>query len=163
MLNIFNAMNRVPNTNPPDFIPNKNEGEILQGPGSVMVGPGNNPPQGPGPVSIGPGNMPFQGGPGPIIINPGNKPPQQGPGPVINPGNMMPPGGFNPPRPPHQKLRPCIGRFTYLWLNNGSEFWFYVESVTTRFIYGWRLRRGRWEQGRINVNRIEAFYCNRRD
>ena len=158
MSNLFKANRsyRIPNENPPDFVPNKNQGEVLQEPGPVMTNAGydeNNPPGGPGPVIQSYGGFPNQ----PIIIG--------GPGPVINPGQWGPGGGpGNPrPRPPHLKLRPCQGRFTYLWLNNGAEFWFYVQAVTPRYLFGWRIRRGRWEQGRIALNRIETFYCNRRD
>ena len=119
-----NAAYRIPNQNPPSFVPNKNQGENLGGPG----GPGPGMPPGPG------------GGPG-------------------GPGG---PGGA-PWQQPHQKLRPCVGKFAYLWLNNGSEYWFYVQSVTPQYLLGWRIRNGRWQNGRIAINRIERFYCNRRD
>ena len=141
MLNLFkvNDRYRQPNATTPNFTPDKNQGEKLQGPGPVIsISGATNPLQGPGPAIIGPGG-PGPGGPG-------------GPGPGGGPWNQ-----------PHHKLRPCTGKFTYIWLNNGSEFWFYVQSVTPRYLFGWRIRRGRWERGRIAINRIDTFYCNRRD
>ena len=131
-----NAAYRIPNQNPPSFVPNKNQGENLGGPG-----PGMPPGMGGGP-----------GGPGPGMP----------PGPGGGPGGPGGPGGA-PWQQPHQKLRPCVGKFAYLWLNNGSEYWFYVQSVTPQYLLGWRIRNGRWQNGRIAINRIERFYCNRRD
>ena len=134
-----NAAYRIPNQNPPSFVPNKNQGENLGGPGGP--GPGMPPGMGGGP-----------GGPGPGMP----------PGPGGGPGGPGGPGGA-PWQQPHQKLRPCVGKFAYLWLNNGSEYWFYVQSVTPQYLLGWRIRNGRWQNGRIAINRIERFYCNRRD
>ena len=128
-----NAAYRIPNQNPPSFVPNKNQGENFGGPG-----PGMPPGMGGGP-----------GGPGP--------------GMPTGPGGPGGPGGGPWWQQPHQKLRPCVGKFVYLWLNNGSEYWFYVQSVTPQYLLGWRIRNGRWQNGRIAINRIERFYCNRRD
>lgn len=137
---------RRPNGMPPAFIPQKEQGQSIQ--------------QGPGPVIIGANQGgPNQGGPNPW--GPGGPNPNQ---PGQGPNWPWQPGGNNPQwQNMANKIRPCRGRFTYLWLNNGSEFWFYIESVTPRYIYGWRLRNGRWESGRINLNRIDTFYCHRRD
>jgi hypothetical protein len=58
-----------------------------------------------------------------------------------------------------RELRRCINRFTYIWLINGSNFWFYPTYVDRQFLMGFRWRRNRWEFDRINVNRIIFFRC----
>lgn len=152
MLNLarLNANHRVPNSAPPNFTPQKSQGQSIQGPGPVIINPNQ---QGPGPVMGGPNqgwNPQGSGGPG----GPGGGP--GGPGP-------WQPGGGNQWQNIAHKIRPCQGKFTYIWLNNGSEFWFYIQTVSPRFIYGWRMRRRRWEYGRINLNRIDTFYCSTRE
>ena len=98
-------------------------------------------------------------GPGPVIQS---QFPPQGPGPVIGPqGPGAVVGEANGTAP--QKLQSCVGRFVYLWLDNGAEFWFFVQGVTPRYIFGWRLKEGRLERGRIVISRIETFYCHKRD
>ena len=120
---MFNLLKKYDNNReqnmPPDFIPQKQQGQKLFGPEPV--------------------------------IEPQWQP--QGPGPVISGGNHK----------NHQKLQICIGRFAYLWLDNGAEFWFFVQGVTPRYIFGWRFRNGRLERGRIVLSRIETFYCHKRD
>lgn len=142
---------RRPKGMPPAFIPQKEQGQpIQQGPGPVVIGPNSGGPAKPwGPPN--PGGSPKPGGPQP------NKPGQ-------GPNWPWQQGGYNPQwQNMANKIRPCRGQFTYLWLNNGSEFWFYIETITPRYVYGWRLRNGRWENGRIALDRIVSFYCNRRD
>lgn len=141
MFGLFNDSSKMP----PSYIPKKNQAEWMYVPGSM--------PQG-GPVIGGSGPMP-PGGPGPVIGGPGPMPPG-GPGPVISGGNQNQ-GTLQ------QKIRPCIRKFSYLWLDNGSEFWFYVQAVTPRYVIGWRMRNGNVERGRIALSRIEAFYCHKRD
>lgn len=56
-------------------------------------------------------------------------------------------------------IRRCINRFTYIWLINGNNFWFYPTFLDRQFVYGFRWRRNRWEYDRININRIIFFRC----
>jgi hypothetical protein len=56
-------------------------------------------------------------------------------------------------------IRACVNRFTYIWLFNGSNFWFYPTFVDGRFVRGFRWRRNRWEFDRIAINRIIFFRC----
>lgn len=134
---MFNLLRKNDNhreqNRPPDFIPQKQQGQELFGPGPVIQPQWS--PQGSGPV-IGPQWSPQ--GPGPVIID-----------------------GANSTTP--QKLQICVDRFVYLWLDNGNEFWFFVQGVTPRYIFGWRLKEGRLERGRIAISRIETFYCHKRD
>lgn len=56
-------------------------------------------------------------------------------------------------------MRGCLFRFTYIWLFNGNEFWFYPTYVDRQFVMGFRWRRNRWEFDRINLRRIFFFRC----
>jgi hypothetical protein len=56
-------------------------------------------------------------------------------------------------------LRGCLFRFTYIWLINGNNFWFYPTFIDRQFVMGFRWRRNRWEFDRINLRRILFFRC----
>ncbi len=56
-------------------------------------------------------------------------------------------------------FRRCMFRFTYIWLFNGNNFWFYPTFVGRQFVEGFRWRRNRWEYDRINIQRIFFFRC----
>jgi hypothetical protein len=53
----------------------------------------------------------------------------------------------------------CINSFTYIWLVNGNNFWFFPIFIDRQFVIGFRWRRNRWEFDRINLNRIFFFSC----
>lgn len=57
-------------------------------------------------------------------------------------------------------IRSCMFRNTYIWLNNGRNFWFFPMLVVGNQIIGfrWRQRRG-WVYDSINRNRIAFFQC----
>lgn len=136
MPSLFNnkVKTRRPKEMPPNFTPEKNQGT---------------------PISQGTGPVVNKSGMGQTIIGPSQgKGFGPGQGPSFGPGSGQNMAG---------KIRPCRGRFTYLWLRNRSEFWFFIERVTPQYIYGWRFQRGRWEDGRIALNRIERFFCFRRE
>mgnify|MGYP001159189861 CR=1 FL=1 len=131
--------------------------------------PGQRPPGMPSPGQGTPG-MP---GPGPGQGRPGGQPPSA-------------PPRFTPelPREEEQQLfsepsrsggpfagriidfrrRPrnfnnCLNRFTYIWMVNGDNFWFYPIDVRRNIIEGFRWRRNRWEYDRININRVLFHSC----
>lgn len=58
-----------------------------------------------------------------------------------------------------RNLRNCMNRFTYIWLINGSNFWFYPIFVGRNSIEGFRWRRNRWEYDRLLTNRILFHLC----
>ena len=146
------------------------------GPGGGPVGgPGGTP--GRGPVG-GPGMAPGRG--------PAPTPPGQGMGgqPMSAPPNFVPQlptiegqpfsgqpgerGQLERDRDPFGmgmffrqpgNFRRCINQFTYIWLFNGNNFWFYPINIRGSFIEGFRWRRNRWELDRINTNRILFFRC----
>lgn len=68
-------------------------------------------------------------------------------------GNM---GNFFPG---NMDIRRCMNRFTYVWLINGNNFWFYPVNIRRPFVEGFRWRRNHWEFDRINMNRILFFRC----
>jgi hypothetical protein len=53
----------------------------------------------------------------------------------------------------------CLYRFTYIWLINGNNFWFYPTAISWQQLEGWRWRNGRWDYDRINLRRIFFFTC----
>lgn len=53
----------------------------------------------------------------------------------------------------------CLNRFTYIWLVNGNNFWFYPTFIGWGQVSGFRWRRGRWEYDRINIRRILFHRC----
>lgn len=99
---------------------------------------------------------PFQGGgfPG----QPGT--PQQPSGPPTTP-----PPSFQPTAPSFQTfavdpgaIRHCLFRFTYVWLNRES-FWFFPVFVGRNSIAGYRWRRNRWIYFGIDLTQIQSFQC----
>jgi len=72
--------------------------------------------------------------------------------------------GYGPQFGPEFAVRPrdlrnCMFRFTYFWLFNGNNFWFYPTYVDRQAVQGFRWRRNRWEFDRINLRRIFFFRC----
>lgn len=57
-------------------------------------------------------------------------------------------------------IRPCLYRFTYIWLNNRNSFWFYPIYLDQTTVAGfrWYPRRG-WVYFGIDLRRIDAFQC----
>lgn len=53
----------------------------------------------------------------------------------------------------------CINRFTFIWLTNGNNFWFYPVFVGNNSIEGFSWRRNRWEYDRLLINRILFHIC----
>ncbi|NLO08974.1 MAG: transporter [Clostridiales bacterium] len=151
--------------------------QFIQGPpfgtpGQRQPGPGPGRPAGP----------PF-GTPGPGLGRPPG-PPVPGPG---RPGGQPPsaPPNFTPQLPREEEgqllfepsgsrvsggrvidfrrrprdFRGCMNRFTYIWLINGNNFWFYPVFIGRNAIEGFRWRRNRWEYERIFTNRILFHVC----
>lgn len=135
----------------------------------------NLPPIGGGTVPslppIGGGVLPpFPGGQVPPIVG---EPPAFPDGPHIGGGADHGP----PPTPPPSytpqsnqslvstfaidsgSMRPCLFRFTYVWLENGRGFWFYPTFVGRQSIAGYRWRMNRWTYYGTDTNRIRSFQC----
>ncbi|HLR51378.1 MAG TPA: hypothetical protein VK072_00690 [Candidatus Avamphibacillus sp.] len=87
-------------------------------------------------------------------------PPQQTGGPPTSP-----PPAFQPTQPGVQTfavdpgaIQGCLFRFTYVWLNRDS-FWFYPVFVGRNSVAGYRWRRNRWVYFGIDLNQIQSFQC----
>ncbi|RNB79513.1 hypothetical protein EDM56_28720 [Brevibacillus fluminis] len=82
-------------------------------------------------------------------------------------GPAGPPPHRTPQRPQNQLYRVdpgaiagCLHRYTYVWLDNGSHFWFYPTFVGRTSVSGFRWRGHSWMYFGIDLNRIEAFTCH---
>lgn len=153
--------------------------EITQrGPGGPnQNGPSAPPSRGPGgPPQTGPGGPPSRGPGGPPQGGPGGPPMNMPPGPPPSSQPLLPPGfpGAAPEplgsrssspnnRPPSQVnirgINRCLNRFTYVWLINGTNFWFYPVSVFGPTIIGFRWTNRGWNFDTIDFRRIIYFQC----
>lgn len=118
------------------------------------------PPQGPpggGPPGFGPQFGPPSGPP--------SGPPTGGPG-----GQEGPPSGPPPSFVPQQQqvslfavdpgsMRGCLFRYTYVWLNNRQQFWFYPIFLGRRSVAGWRWTGWRWVYFGIDLRQVQSFTC----
>jgi hypothetical protein len=57
-------------------------------------------------------------------------------------------------------IRGCLYRFTFVWLNNGSSFWFYPTFVGRDSVAGYRWRGFRWVYYGTDLRRIRSFRCS---
>lgn len=114
-------------------------------------GQGGRPPGPPfGPPSGGPGRPPFgpppgQGGDGP----PSSPPPSFTPTQQQVSVYAVDPGG----------IRGCLYRYTYVWLNNRQQFWYYPTFVGRNSIAGYRWMGFYWAYFGIDLKRIDSFQC----
>jgi len=123
------------------------------------------PPRPPfGPPGGGPGGFP--GGPGSFPGGPGggHGGVPQGPPPSFTPSksqakSLSAPGGASVYAVDAGSLRPCLYKFTYLWLRNGNSFWAYLTYVGRRSVSGYRWDGRRWVYFGIDTNRIDYFIC----
>ena len=157
-------------------------GPFPGGPGGPFPGgPGGGPfPGGPGgPFPGGPGGGPFPGGPGGGSFpgGPGGSFPGGPGGPF--PGGPGGPGGAPTAPPPSfvpqmpigtgagvgalavdpGAIRRCMFRNTYVWLNNGEQFWFFPVFVGRTSVAGFRWFGRFWAYFGIDLNRIRSFTC----
>ncbi len=137
--------------------------------------PGPQPPQPPFPGGGRPGPQPpqppFPGGgrPGPQPPSPppfpggGGRPGQGGPSgnaPRTAPPNRKPSRQVATFRVDAPSIRNCVGRFTYVWLSNGDEFWMFPIQVSRDTVTGFRWNRFfGWSFVGVSLHRIDAFTC----
>ncbi|MEE6451021.1 collagen-like protein [Gottfriedia acidiceleris] len=53
----------------------------------------------------------------------------------------------------------CRFRNTYVWLNNGEQFWYFPTFVGRHSVAGWRWIGWRWVFFGIDTRRIRSFTC----
>lgn len=120
--------------------------------------------------SMGPPSMtpPFGGGPsqGPPFGGPGQGPPFGGPGQGQQGGPpSSPPPSFVPTQQAQTfavdpgGIARCLFRYTYVWLNNRQQFWFYPVFVGRQSVAGWRWTGFRWMYFGIDLRQIQSFTC----
>ncbi|MBP1943722.1 hypothetical protein [Cytobacillus luteolus] len=56
-------------------------------------------------------------------------------------------------------IRGCLFRYTYLWLTNGQQFWFYPTFVGRRSVSGWRWTGFMWVYFGTDLRRVRSFTC----
>jgi len=56
----------------------------------------------------------------------------------------------------------CLYSFTYLWLSNRHQFWFFPTFVGRRSVAGYRWIRNSWVYMGFDLRMIDSFFCNRR-
>ena len=111
--------------------------------------------------------FPSQGGPmGPPPGPPGTQGPSQGSqsGPPSSP-----PPSFVPAQSQQQQvgtfavdpgsIRGCLFRYTYVWLNNREQFWYYPTFVGRTSISGWRWTGFNWVFFGVDLRQIQSFTC----
>ena len=111
--------------------------------------------------------FPSQGGPmGPPPGPPGMGGPSQGSqsGPPSSP-----PPSFVPAQTQQQQvgtfavdpgsIRGCLFRYTYVWLNNRQQFWYYPTFVGRTSISGWRWTGFNWVFFGVDLRQIQSFTC----
>jgi hypothetical protein len=81
--------------------------------------------------------------------------PQQGP--------TSPPPSYVPQMSPYTvdlgTISGCLDQYTFIWLNNGDSFWFYLTFVGRTSILGYRFFGGRWNPYTVNLREIISFSC----
>lgn len=136
--------------------------------------PGRPPePFRPGNEQFGPNpNFPPQPGPRPNPYFPPQPGPMPNPEPPFNPQY----GRGKPTSPPPQTIprqaaspglravdpfaiRECLYHYTYVWLNNGREFWMYPIFVGRRSVSGYQWTNFGWVYTGIDLRSIQSFYC----
>ena len=123
---------------------------------------GNTFPQPPG---LPPGRPPFTP-PGPPSGVPPFAPPGQGQTPSGGPPSSPPPA-YTPTKTQQVGvlavdpggIRGCLHRYTYVWLTNGQQFWYYPTFVGRRSIAGYRWTGFWWVYFGIDLRRIDSFQC----
>lgn len=135
--------------------------------------PGFRPPPSFGPPGFGPPptSRPPSFGPPPPSGPPGFGPPPSFGPPGFGPppaGQMPlgPPPSFVPSLPPFgvgtSGIQSCLFRNTYIWMLNGTGFWFFLTAVGREFIAGfrWSSRSG-WRFQTIARRNIRSYECTR--
>ncbi|WP_424766499.1 collagen-like protein [Paenibacillus sp. sgz302251] len=125
----------------------------------------------------GPGFPGMQGMPGPGMSGPGFPGMLGMPGPGF-PGMLgsQDPQGFQAPTAPPPQFIPqqpmaspfavdpgaiarCLFRNTYIWLNNGQNFWYFPVFVGRNSVAGFRWNGRFWMYTGFDLRQISTFTC----
>ncbi len=76
---------------------------------------------------------------------------------------LITPPPFIPPMPAFQNgamgMRGCLNRNTYVWLVNGTSYWYFPTYIGRQTAIGFRWRGFGWIYQRISLNNIVTFQC----
>lgn len=61
--------------------------------------------------------------------------------------------------PNSPKIKICLYKYTYIWLNNGISYWVYLTSVNRCYAYGYRWLNNEWVLIKVRICNIESFIC----
>ncbi|MGO0063449.1 transporter [Brevibacillus fluminis] len=91
-------------------------------------------------------------------------PPGRPPGSQQVPPPTSPPPTFIPMQPAPFRIDPgaisgCLFRFTYLWLVDGDQFWFFPVFVGARSVAGFRWTGRSWRYTGFDLRLILSFTC----
>lgn len=111
--------------------------------------PGGFPPFG-GPPGGPPGQGPIGGPPG--------QGPQSGP-PSSPPPSFVPTEQVSAFAVDPGSIRRCMFRYTYVWLRNRQQFWFYPIFIGRQSVAGWRWTGFSWMYFGISLRQIQSFTC----
>ncbi|OIJ22508.1 hypothetical protein BKP45_06000 [Anaerobacillus alkalidiazotrophicus] len=137
-------------------------GQWFPSPGGHL-GPPPGPP--PGPPHGQPSGPPFGPPPGPPV---GPQPPWTPPGPTPDVGPpTSPPPSYIPTQAQQVGtfavdpggIRGCLFRYTYIWLRNRQQFWYYPTFVGRRSVSGYRWTGFRWVYFGVSLREITSFQC----
>ncbi|MFB7141338.1 collagen-like protein [Gottfriedia sp. NPDC056225] len=108
----------------------------------------------------------FPGQPGGFPGHPGGFPGQPGGGGGGQGQPTAPPPSFTPAQTQATAfavdpgaIAGCRFRNTYVWLNNGEQFWYFPTFVGRTSVAGWRWIGWRWIFFGIDTHRIRSFTC----
>jgi len=99
------------------------------------------PPQGPPPPGPPPGQL--QG-------------PPQGPPPAFTPQQQT---AVSPTAVDPGAIFGCRNRYTFVWLRNGENFWFYPVFVGRTSVSGYRWNGFFWMYTGLDLRQITTFTC----
>ncbi|CAM3696480.1 hypothetical protein [Marinicrinis lubricantis] len=108
----------------------------------------------------GQGTGQFPGAPGQF---PGQIPGAQGPG---TGATLAPPPSYTPAQTQQAtfavdpgSIAGCLFRYTYVWLRNFEQFWFYPVFVGRNSVAGFRWNGFRWNYFGMSLRQINSFTC----
>jgi hypothetical protein len=56
-------------------------------------------------------------------------------------------------------IRGCLFRYTYIWMRNRQQFWFYPTFVGRTSVSGWRWTGFNWMFFGVSLREIQSFTC----
>lgn len=72
-------------------------------------------------------------------------------------------GGVNAKAVSSNSIRFCLYKYTYIWEENGNNYWTFLLSVNRRTVSGFRWFRRNWVYFGLDLRRIDSFICYRSD